>query len=126
MTQMAIRLVGFAGSAAFIASYQIQSNRLLFLFQLIGSALFCFQFLLLGVPGSRLSRAVIILRNAMLMKYSDWNWGRWKGWPWIFFAVFVESRSMSTGDAKWLTIILFVCGLAVCVVGLFFVKDGAE
>lgn len=87
MTTFLIQLVGFLGTAVFILSYQIKSNRKLFLFQLIGCALFCLQFYLLNAKSGCLSLAVNILRNAMLMKYKDWEWVRWKGWPFLFSGV---------------------------------------
>lgn len=71
-----IQGIGFAAVALFILSYQIRSNRWLFLLQLIGSALFCLQFLLLDAKSGCFSLAVNILRNALMMKYNDWNWVR--------------------------------------------------
>ena len=76
--------------AAFILSYQIKSNRWLFLLQLIGSAHFCLQFFLLDAFSGCLSLAVNILRNAMMMKYNDWKWVRWKGCP-VIIAVRLPS-----------------------------------
>lgn len=84
-----IQIIGFIGAAVFVASYQIKSNRLLFLFQLLGSGIFCFQFFLLSAWSGCLSLAVFMLRDAMLYKYRDWNWVRWKGWTFIISAVFV-------------------------------------
>lgn len=76
-----IQGIGFAAVALFIVSYQIRSNRWLFLLQLIGSALFCLQFLLLDAKSGCFSLAVNILRNALMMKYNDWNWVRNKWCP---------------------------------------------
>jgi len=76
-----IQGIGFAAVALFILSYQIRSNRWLFLLQLIGSALFCLQFLLLDAKSGCFSLAVNILRNALMMKYNDWNWVRNKWCP---------------------------------------------
>ena len=71
-----IQGIGFAAVAVFILSYQIKSNRTLFLLQLIGSALFCVQFFLLDAKSGCLSLAVNMLRNALMMKYNDWGWVR--------------------------------------------------
>ena len=73
--------IGFVAVAAFILSYQIKSNRWLFLLQLIGSGLFCLQFFLLDAFSGCLSLAVNILRNALMMKYDDWKWVRQKWCP---------------------------------------------
>ena len=83
-----IQAIGFVGTAVFILSYQIKSNRRLFLLQLIGTALFCVQFFLLDAKSGCFSLAANMVRNAMLMKYSDWKWVRWKGWPFVFGGVF--------------------------------------
>ena len=74
-----IQLIGFVGVAVFILSYQIKSNRKLFLLQLVGSALFCLQFYLLDARSGCLSLAIYILRNAMLMRYNEWEWIRNSG-----------------------------------------------
>ena len=76
-----IQGIGFAAVAVFILSYQIKSNRMLFLLQLIGSALFFLQFFLLDSKSGCLSLAVNILRNALMMKYNDWRWVRQKWCP---------------------------------------------
>lgn len=65
MPPFLIQLIGFVGTAVFILSYQIKSNRILYLLQLIGCALFCLQFYLLDAKSGCLSLAVNILRNAL-------------------------------------------------------------
>ena len=69
-----IQGIGFAAVAVFFLSYQIRSNRKLFLLQMIGSALFCLQFLLLDAKSGCLSLAVNMLRNLLMMKSGEWKW----------------------------------------------------
>ena len=88
MNNWVIQGIGFAAVAVFILSYQIRANRWLFLLQLIGSALFCLQFYLLDAKSGCLSLAVNILRNALMMKYSDWKWVRQKWCPIAIAALF--------------------------------------
>ncbi len=88
MTDWLIQGIGFVAVAVFILSYQIKSNRYLFLLQLIGSALFCLQFYLLDAKSGCLSLAVNILRNALMMKYNDWNWVRRKWCPAVISLLF--------------------------------------
>ncbi|MBR5372945.1 MAG: YgjV family protein [Oscillospiraceae bacterium] len=83
-----IQGIGFVAVAVFILSYQIRSNRRLFLLQLIGSALFCLQFCLLDAKSGCLSLAVNILRNALMMKYKDWAWVRQKWCPAVIILLF--------------------------------------
>ena len=84
MSAIAVQTIGFVATGIFILSYQVKSNRRLYLLQLIGNLLFCIQFFLLDARSGCLSLAVNIIRNAMLMKYNDWEWVRWKGWPYLF------------------------------------------
>ena len=74
MSEFAIQLIGFIGVAFFIASYQMRSNRLLFLFQLIGCLIFCVQFFIMGAYTGALSLIVNVLRNLLLLKINDWPW----------------------------------------------------
>ena len=88
MNDWIIQGIGFVAVALFIASYQIKSNRWLFLLQLLGSLLFCIQFFMLGALSGCLSLVVNILRNALMMKYNDWKWVRKKWCPLIIVLLF--------------------------------------
>ena len=76
MSEFVIQLIGFAGVAFFILSYQIRSNRLLFLCQLMGCLIFCAQFVIMGAYTGALSLTVSIARNLLLLKAEDWKWVR--------------------------------------------------
>ena len=76
MSEFVIQLIGFAGVAFFIISYQIRSNRALFLCQLVGCLIFCIQFLIIGAYTGALSLTVSIARNVLLFKADDWKWVR--------------------------------------------------
>lgn len=84
MSDFLIQGIGFVGVFCFIASYQIKSNKALYFMQLLGSALFCVQFVLLDAISGCFSLLALIGRNALLMKYGDWKWVQWKGWIVIF------------------------------------------
>ncbi|MGN0659200.1 MAG: YgjV family protein [Emergencia sp.] len=86
MSQILVQGIGFAGVIFFVASYQIRSNRALFLCQTIGNLMFCIQFFFLDAVSGCLSLTLNILRNILLIKYNDWAWVRWKGWMWVFLA----------------------------------------
>jgi hypothetical protein len=88
MTDLFIQGIGFIAVALFISSYQIRSNRMLFLLQLLGSALFCLQFFLLGALSGCLSLAVNILRNALMMRYKEGKWVRSKICPAVIALMF--------------------------------------
>lgn len=81
--------IGIAGVVCFVISYQIKSNKGLYIIQMAGTALFCIQFLLLGAITGCLNLVVIIIRNIMLTGFDKWAWVRWKGWVWITTGVCV-------------------------------------
>ena len=86
---MLIQIIGWLGMASFLASYQLKSNKGLFLLQMLGAFLFCVQFCLLGAYSGCFSLAAILLRCIMLTNYKKYAWIRWKGWIFIFSAYFL-------------------------------------
>ena len=79
MQAIMIQAIGFLGVIFFIISYQIRSNRMLFLMQMLGTAMFCCQFLILGAYTGAVNLIIIIARNALLMKVRRWRWVRSRG-----------------------------------------------
>lgn len=88
MYDLFVQLIGFAGVAFFIISFQIKSNRMLFIMQLLGSSMFLTQFLLMGAYSGVISLSAIILRNALLIKVRDWPWVKSKWTLLAFLALF--------------------------------------
>ena len=84
METIIIQGIGFAGLALFVLSFQLKSNKALFLAQSMGSIMFGLQFLLLHQLSGCLSLMLVIVRNFMLMRYQEWAWVRWKGWIGIY------------------------------------------
>lgn len=78
MNEYVIQGIGFAGMAFFVISYQIKSNRTLFLCQLMGCLIFCVQMLFLRAYTGALGLLVNILRNLLLLKVNDWKWVKHK------------------------------------------------
>lgn len=76
MNEYIIQGIGFLGVALFILSYQIRSNRALFLCQLMGCIVFCIQFFLMGAYTGAISLIVNIARNLLLLKSNDWKWAK--------------------------------------------------
>ena len=60
MNEYMVQAIGFLGVALFIISYQIRSNRALFLCQLMGCIVFCVQFFLMGAYTGAISLIVNI------------------------------------------------------------------
>ncbi len=76
MNEYMVQAIGFLGVALFIVSYQIRSNRALFLCQLMGCIVFCVQFFLMGAYTGAISLIVNIARNLLLIKSNDWKWAK--------------------------------------------------
>lgn len=76
MSGYIVQGIGFVAVAFFILSYQMKSNRLLFLFQLIGCSIFVIQFGMLGAYTGALGLLINILRNVLLLKANNWTWVR--------------------------------------------------
>lgn len=76
MSVYIVQVIGFVAVAFFILSYQMKSNKLLFLFQLIGCSIFVVQFGILGAYTGALSLMINILRNVLLLKADVWTWVR--------------------------------------------------
>lgn len=91
MHDIFIQAIGFVGVLFFILSYQIKSNKMLFLMQLLGTAMFCCQFILLGAYSGAANLIGIIVRNALLMKCREWKWVKSKWVVAVFLAFFTAA-----------------------------------
>ena len=89
MNDYVIQGIGFIAAFIFIISFQIKSNKTLFVFQAIGSALFCLQFFLMDQLTGSFSLILSLSRNVILTQYEKASWARWKGWVWILCALSV-------------------------------------
>ena len=68
MNDLLIQAIGFIAVVFFIVSYQVRSNRHLFLYQLVGCLIFTAQLLILGAYTGAFSLMINILRNLLLLK----------------------------------------------------------
>lgn len=87
MTDILTQALGILALVLFILSYQVKSNKLLFLLQGLGNACFGMQFLRLGSVVGAISSFMMVLRNSMLLKINEWKWVQWKGWIVIICAI---------------------------------------
>lgn len=78
MKEVLIQGIGFIGVIFYIASYQVKSNKRLYIYQLLGSLSFMVQFLLLGGITGCFGLMITILRNFLLARSDRWTWVRGK------------------------------------------------
>ncbi len=121
MSDITIQVIGFIGVAFFIASYQLRSNRGLFLFQLLGCIVFTIQFFMMGAYTGALSLMVNILRNLLLLKIDDWKWVKNKVTLSIIIAVLVAITVYTW--AGWMSILPF---LSVTVTSIGYWTNNAQ
>ncbi|MBQ6496027.1 MAG: YgjV family protein [Firmicutes bacterium] len=82
-----VQSFGIIATICFLLSYQVKSNKGLYLLQAAGCGAFAIQYFLLGAYTGCLSQVFVIVRNLMLSKYNQWAWVRFKGWLPIFIAI---------------------------------------
>lgn len=75
---------GVLSTICFIISFQVKSNRGLFIIQSIANVFYGVQFYMLGATGGLFNMFMQIFRNMLLLKIEDWKWLKWKGCAPIF------------------------------------------
>lgn len=74
MSVILVQAIGFVGVLLYMISYQVKSNKGLFIWQMAGSATFILQMFLLGGFSGCLGLIIIVIRNMFLSKIEDWPW----------------------------------------------------
>ena len=111
-----IQLIGFVGLCCYLLSYQIKTNRGLYILQCAGNCMFLVQFLLLGGYTACINLALGMIRNLMLTQYGKQKWIRWKGWVAIFIAAYTTALAI-TWDG-WPSLLPFIA-LSVCTIAFW-------
>ncbi|MBQ3323186.1 MAG: YgjV family protein [Firmicutes bacterium] len=70
---------GVLSTLCFIASFQVKTNKGLYVIQSGANVFYGIQFYLLGAYGGLFNMGMQIVRNLLLCKIDDWKWLRWKG-----------------------------------------------
>ena len=104
---------GVLSTLCFIISFQVKSNKGLFIIQSIANVFYGIQFYLLGATGGLFNMGMQILRNMLLCKKEEWTWLQWKGWAPLFCVP--SLIYMIVTWTSWLDILPFIA----MVVGTF-------
>ena len=75
---------GVLSTVCFIISFQVKSNKGLFIIQSAANVFYGTQFYLLGARGGLFNMALQILRNMLLIRIDEWTWLKWKIWAPLF------------------------------------------
>jgi len=65
---------GLLSTLCFIISFQVKTNRRLFIMQSLANVFYGTQFYLLGATGGLFNMGMQIVRNMFLLKIHDWEW----------------------------------------------------
>ena len=82
-----VQSFGIIATICFLLSYQVKSNKGLYLLQAAGCGAFAIQYLMLGAYSGCLSQVFVITRNLMLSRYNQWAWVRSKFWVPVFIVL---------------------------------------
>lgn len=102
---------GIISTLFFLLSYQVKSNKALYLIQAAGCGTFAIQYLLLGAYSGCLSQLFVILRNLMLSRYNQWPWVRCKSWVPVFIAfALIITRLTWSGPISLIPLLVMIAG----------------
>lgn len=102
---------GIISTIFFLLSYQVKSNKALYLIQAAGCGTFAIQYLLLGAYSGCLSQLFVILRNLMLSRYNQWPWVRCKSWVSVFIAfALIITRLTWSGPISLIPLLVMIAG----------------
>ena len=107
-----VQSFGIIATICFLLSYQVKTNKGLYLLQSAGCAAFAIQYLLLGAYSGCISQLFVIIRNLMLSRYNQWAWVRFKGWIVVFIAA-AAAITYYTWDGPISLIPLFIYDILV-------------
>ena len=74
MTHIIANGFGVLSTLCFIASFQVKSNKGLYLIQSVANVFYGIQFYLLGATGGLFNMGMQIVRNLLLCKKEEWKW----------------------------------------------------
>ena len=114
MSGYIIQGIGFIGLALFVVSYQIRSNKALFLVQMLGCMAFCLQFFLMGAYTGAISLVINLIRNLFLFNADRWKWATSKVVMWIILSVLAVTTAFTW--AGWISLLPFA-SIAITTVG---------
>ena len=110
-TFMITQSFGIISTVFFLLSYQVKSNKALYLMQAAGCGTFAIQYLLLGAYSGCLSQVFVIVRNLMLSKYNQWEWVRFKGWVPVFIIIaLIITRLTWNGPLSLIPLLVMTAG----------------
>ena len=111
MTFVITQSFGIISTIFFLLSYQVKSNKGLYLLQSAGCVAFAIQFFLLEAYSGCLSQIFVIVRNMMLSQYNQWTWVRSKLWVPVFIVfAFIITYFTWNGPISLIPLFIMIFG----------------
>lgn len=89
--QLIGQLLGFVSTALFLLSFQFKQNKQLFALQLGSFAFYVLHYFLIGAIAGCVAMAINTARCVVMYFFNDKKWAAWKGWLWIFLALYLAN-----------------------------------
>lgn len=89
------QLIGFISTALFLLSFQFKQNRQLFALQLSSFAVYIVHYFLIGALTGCLAMAINTARCVVMYYFNDKKWAVWKGWLWVFMALYIVNTALT-------------------------------
>lgn len=90
MYEIVTQVIGFIAMALCIGCFQFKNSRTLVLCQMAGNIIYVIHYLMLGAYSGCVSLLLTAVSNAVLSAKGR-SWAQWKGWKWLFSALFAVS-----------------------------------
>ena len=106
---------GILSTLCFIISFQVKSNKKLFIIQAVANVFYGTQFYLLGATGGLFNMGMQIVRNIFLCKKKEWKWVQHILFP-IAFCVpsIIYALFVWHGPIDFLPLIAMIVGTFAC------------
>ena len=85
------QLIGFISTALFLLSFQFKQNKQLFALQLGSFSFYILHYFLIGALSGCIAMAISTARSVVMYFFNDKKWAAWKGWLWIFLALYIAN-----------------------------------
>ena len=109
--QLIGQLLGFVSTALFLLSFQFKQNKQLFALQLGSFAFYVLHYFLIGAIAGCVAMAINTARCVVMYFFNDKKWAAWKGWLWIFLALYL-ANAVYTWEG--FISLLPLCGSVAC------------
>ena len=89
------QLFGIVGVLTFVLSFQIKSNKKLYLVQILSNTMFAIQFVLLGAYSGCINLVICMIRNMLFINRKKWTFVNSPAMLAVLIALFVINTAIN-------------------------------